>query len=50
EQKAKIMARVPVSRLGNPEDVAFAVSTLASPRAGYISAQVLRVDGGLTGI
>jgi 3-oxoacyl-[acyl-carrier protein] reductase len=50
EQKAKIMARIPVSRLGNPEDVAFAVATLASPRAGYISAQVLRVDGGLTGI
>lgn len=50
EQKAKIMARVPVNRLGNPEDVAYAVSALASPRAGYINAQVIRVDGGLTGI
>lgn len=50
EQKAKITARIPVNRLGQPEDVAYAVSALASPRAGYINAQVIRVDGGLTGI
>lgn len=50
EQKAKIQTRIPVNRLGQPEDVAYAVSALASPRAGYINAQVIRVDGGLTGI
>jgi 3-oxoacyl-[acyl-carrier protein] reductase len=50
EQKSKIQTRIPVNRLGNPEDVAYAVSALASPRAGYINAQVIRVDGGLTGI
>lgn len=48
EQKAKILSRIPVARLGTPEDVAFAVSFLASVRAGYINAQVLRVDGGIT--
>jgi 3-oxoacyl-[acyl-carrier protein] reductase len=50
EQKTKIQARIPANRLGNPDDVAYAVSFLASSRAGYINAQVIRVDGGLTGI
>jgi 3-oxoacyl-[acyl-carrier protein] reductase len=50
EQKARILAGVPVNRLGTPDDVAFAVSNLASPRASYINAQVIRVDGGLSGL
>jgi 3-oxoacyl-[acyl-carrier protein] reductase len=34
-------------RLGQPEDVAEAVLFLASEKAGYITGQVLAVDGGL---
>jgi 3-oxoacyl-[acyl-carrier protein] reductase len=38
---------VPLRRFGLPEDVAAAVVFLASPAAGYITGQVLPVDGGL---
>jgi 2-hydroxycyclohexanecarboxyl-CoA dehydrogenase len=39
---------VPMRRLGRPEDVAAAVSFLASEAAGYITGQTLSVSGGLT--
>ena len=39
-------ARSPLGRLGTPEDVAAAVTFLASPAAGYITGQTLLVDGG----
>ena len=38
---------IPVRRFGNPEEVAHAVGFLASPESGYITAQVLSVNGGL---
>lgn len=43
----KIQERIPIGRRGMPEEVARAVKFLASERAGYITGQALRVDGGL---
>jgi len=40
--------RIPVKRLGKPDDVAAAVLYLASVAASYITGQVLVVDGGMT--
>jgi len=48
DQRQELMARIPLGRLGSPEDVASAVSFLASEEAGYITGQVLTVDGGMT--
>jgi len=42
-----IAAATPVRRVGVPEDVAAAISFFASEQAGYITGQVLYVDGGL---
>lgn len=46
-QAEAITSAIPVGRKGNPEDIAYAVSFLASERAGYITGEVIRVDGGL---
>lgn len=48
EFKAYVQKQAPAGRLGSPEDVAPAVLFLASKAAGYITGQVLVVDGGLT--
>lgn len=45
----KIKKEIPLGRLGEPQDVADAVLFLASEGAGFITGQVLTVDGGLTG-
>jgi 3-oxoacyl-[acyl-carrier protein] reductase len=45
--KKAIMAKIPLAKLGQPEDIAAAVAFLASPEANYITGQVLTVDGGM---
>jgi len=45
--KAKILASVPLGRMGKPEDIANAVKFLASEDASYITGQVLAVNGGM---
>ena len=44
----KIMANIPVQRMGQPEDVAHAVALFLDDRAGFITGQVLYVCGGIT--
>ncbi|WP_026472068.1 3-oxoacyl-ACP reductase FabG [Alkanindiges illinoisensis] len=47
DAKAKMLAQIAVNRLGAPEDIAYAVSFLASENSGYITGTVLPVNGGL---
>ncbi|MDR1367756.1 MAG: 3-oxoacyl-ACP reductase FabG [Candidatus Accumulibacter sp.] len=47
KQKAALIAKVPLGRLGTPEDVAAAVGFLASPEAAYISGATIHVNGGM---
>lgn len=48
EVKAEIANRIPVGRLGKPEDIANLVLFLAGPLSDYITGQVIAVDGGMT--
>jgi len=43
----KLIARIPVGRLGEPNEVARVVEFLADPESGYITGQVYPVNGGL---
>lgn len=45
--REEFLSRIPLGRLGTPEEVAEAVCYLASPAARYITGQVLVIDGGL---
>lgn len=44
--RASYLASVPAGRMGVPEDIAHAVSFLASPGAGFVTGQRIVVDGG----
>jgi 3-oxoacyl-[acyl-carrier protein] reductase len=46
-ERETYVAAIPLKRVGTPEDVANVCLFLASEQAGYITGQVLRVDGGL---
>jgi 3-oxoacyl-[acyl-carrier protein] reductase len=46
EQIAQISKMAPLERLGQPEDIASAVSFLAGPDGAWVNAQILRANGG----
>jgi NAD(P)-dependent dehydrogenase (short-subunit alcohol dehydrogenase family) len=48
ENKAALVANVPMERLGNPDEIADAIVFIASDKASYITGTILNVDGGLT--
>ncbi|MFW5863186.1 MAG: 3-oxoacyl-[acyl-carrier-protein] reductase [Desulfohalobiaceae bacterium] len=47
EMQEKYQQRIPLGRLGQPQDVAHTVAWLASEAAGYVTGQVIGVNGGL---
>lgn len=47
EQKKALADSIPLARLGEPQDVAWAVGFLASPQASYITGETLHINGGL---
>lgn len=47
EQKKALSANIPAARLGEADDIAYAVKFLASPEAGYITGETLHVNGGM---
>ena len=46
-QRDALLARIPLGRLGQPEEIAATVAFLASPRAGYITGSTINVNGGM---
>jgi 3-oxoacyl-[acyl-carrier protein] reductase len=47
EAQQQLAGQIPLGRLGSPVDVAAAVCFLASDEAGYITGQILHVNGGM---
>lgn len=47
EIKAKMLERIPVGRLGSPQEIAATVAFLASPMAAYITGETIHVNGGM---
>lgn len=46
-QRRQALAAIPAARLGEPEEFGHAVRYLVSPLAGFVTGEVLRLDGGL---
>lgn len=47
EQHTALKAQIPLGRLGQPQDIAHAVTFLASPQAAYVTGVELHVNGGM---
>jgi NAD(P)-dependent dehydrogenase (short-subunit alcohol dehydrogenase family) len=48
ENKAALVSRVPLGRIGKPSDVAHAIVFLASDSASFVTGQIVTIDGGKT--
>lgn len=48
EQKEKINQKIPLGRMGSPDDIAAAALYLASDAAAYVTGQTIHVNGGMT--
>jgi 2-deoxy-D-gluconate 3-dehydrogenase len=49
DRSTSILARIPLGRWGNPEDLAATAVFLASPASAYVNGELLTVDGGWMG-
>jgi 3-oxoacyl-[acyl-carrier protein] reductase len=47
EQRTRLVTAIPAGRFGTPEEVAAAVTYLASAEAAYITGQTLHINGGM---
>jgi len=47
EQRTALLGGVPLARLGDPKEIAYAVSFLCSSKADYITGETLHVNGGM---
>ena len=47
EERERLSERIPMRRLGRPEEVAAAVRFLACAEAGYITGSAIKIDGGI---
>jgi 3-oxoacyl-[acyl-carrier protein] reductase len=47
EQREALISQIPLNRLGDPADIAAAVSFLAAPTAAYITGETINVNGGM---
>jgi len=47
DQKSTLLERIPVGRLGLPEDISASTAYLVSDEAGYVTGQTLHVNGGM---
>ena len=46
EREARLLASIPLKRVATPAEIAHAICFLLDERAGYITGQILRIDGG----
>ncbi|MDT5136709.1 MAG: hypothetical protein QOD58_971, partial [Mycobacterium sp.] len=46
DREAHVLERIPLRRVGTPAEIAHAICSLLHEDAGYITGQIVRVDGG----
>jgi len=46
DREARLLEKIPVNRVGAPREIAHAITALLDEDAGYITGQIIRVDGG----